>query len=88
MHAAKLLSTICVRVQCNWLPGFGNKLFAIKAFKKTAVIGDDDVRGLMIQKRVLALAKGSRFCCELFATLQTDVYLFFVMEFVSGGDLM
>jgi len=36
----------------------------------------------------LALGVKHPFLCHLFCTLQTDSHLFFVMEYLNGGDLM
>lgn len=63
-------------------------VFAIKILKKTSVVEDDDVAGTMTEKRVLELSEGSPFLTKLHATFHTDAHLFFVMEFVNGGDLM
>jgi hypothetical protein len=44
--------------------------------------------GTMTEKRVLELSEGNPFLTKLHATFHTDANLFFVMEFVNGGDLL
>jgi len=62
---------------------------AIKVVEKEVIIENDDIDITMLERDVLALGGlECRFLTGLHASFQDPEHLFFVMEFLGGGDLM
>lgn len=66
------------------------QLYAIKVLKKEFIIENDEVESTKSEKRVFLVANKERhpFLLNLHACFQTETRVYFVMEYISGGDLM
>ncbi|MBE3048120.1 protein kinase [Candidatus Bathyarchaeota archaeon] len=66
------------------------QLYAIKVLKKEFIIENDEVESVRSEKRVFLVANRGMhpFLTTLHACFQTETRVYFVMEYISGGDLM
>jgi len=66
------------------------QLYAIKVLKKEFIIENDEVESTRSEKRVGLIANKERhpFLVNLHACFQTETRVYFVMQYISGGDLM
>ncbi|KAJ2624600.1 Serine/threonine kinase [Coemansia sp. RSA 1358] len=67
-----------------------NKIYAIKVLKKGFIVENDEFESTRSEKRVLLIANKEKhpFLIGLHSCFQTSNHIFFVMEYISGGDLM
>ena len=65
-------------------------LYAVKILKKEHLIENEEVKCITQEKEaLLTAAKESHpFIVRIYSTFQTEVRVYFVMEFLPGGDLM
>ncbi len=70
------------------LRGQTGRLYAMKVIKKSIVNDDEDIDWIQCEKNVFEKATNHPFLVGLHSCFQTTSRLFFVIEFVTGGDLM
>jgi hypothetical protein len=67
-----------------------NGLYAIKALKKEFIIQNDDIKSVKLEKFIFQTASKHHhpFMVNLHSAFETAARVYFVMEYVAGGDLM
>lgn len=65
-------------------------LYAVKVLKKSFIIENREVESTRSEKRVFLIANREHhpFLVNLLACFQTENRIYFVMDYISGGDLM
>ncbi|SAL99009.1 hypothetical protein [Absidia glauca] len=65
-------------------------IYAVKVLKKRFIIDNDEIESLRSEKRIFQAANRERhpFLIGLHSCFQTESRVYFVMEYVRGGDLM
>ncbi len=64
-----------------------NEVVAVKRLKKTEIVFKNQIRHLMTEKELMQVAS-IEWIPELKCTFQDEKYLYLVMEYLSGGDMM
>lgn len=64
------------------------RIYAMKIIKKSLVNDDEDIDWIQTEKHVFETASNFPFLVGLHSCFQSESRLFFVIEFVRGGDLM
>ncbi|KAG1693507.1 Atypical protein kinase C [Nymphon striatum] len=64
------------------------RIYAMKVIKKELVTDDEDIDWVQTEKHVFETASNHPFLVGLHSCFQSPSRLFFVIEFVRGGDLM
>ncbi|KAF4020995.1 hypothetical protein G4228_012846 [Cervus hanglu yarkandensis] len=65
-----------------------DRIYAMKVVKKELVNDDEDIDWVQTEKHVFEQASNHPFLVGLHSCFQTESRLFFVIEYVNGGDLM
>ena len=63
-----------------------SELYALKSIKKNLLIEDDQIKNIILEKNILKSLKHP-FLCYLAFSFQTQEYIYFVMNYVKGGEL-
>lgn len=67
-----------------------NKYYAIKMLKKHSIVENEEYESIRTEKKVFRLAseENNPFLVQIHSIFHDDYRIYFVMDYVSGGDLM
>ena len=66
---------------------FENKIYAIKVLNKEAIIKRNEVRHIMAERNVLIRNLKHPFLVGLHYSFQSNDKLYFVLDYVNGGEV-
>ena len=64
------------------------KIYALKSLIKTEMFKKDQLAHVRAERDILADSKDNPWLVKLHASFQDNAYLYLLMEFLPGGDLM
>ncbi|TPX38876.1 hypothetical protein SeLEV6574_g07549 [Synchytrium endobioticum] len=64
------------------------KIYAMKTLRKSEMVKKDQLAHVKAERDVLAESVNTPWVVQLFFSFQDPVYLYLIMEFLPGGDLM
>eukprot|EP00835_Amoeboradix_gromovi_P001008 NODE_39_length_29903_cov_0.529057.p9 type:complete len:284 gc:universal NODE_39_length_29903_cov_0.529057:20738-21589(+) len=64
------------------------KIYALKALKKADMIKRDQLAHIKAERDLLALSENCPWVVQLYFSFQDPTFLFLIMEYLPGGDLM
>jgi serine/threonine kinase 38 len=71
---------------CRHIPS--KKVVAVKKMKKSEMVFKNQVGHVTNERQVLESAKGNDWIVEMKCSFQDEKFLYLVMEYLAGGDLM
>jgi protein-serine/threonine kinase len=63
-------------------------IYAMKTLKKAEMLRKNQVANVTAERDILAESAKTPWVVQLFYSFQDPLYLYLIMEFVPGGDLM
>lgn len=66
------------------------RLYAVKIIKKESIVENDEIGHINVEKNLLLFGAKERhpFMVQYYGSFQTETRVFYLLEFVSGGNLM